>query len=173
MNRRKALSLVAIASIVGLSAIDGRAFAHGGPGHRGGGGGSLALLARAAGLSRSQIVSAFKNDSNLQTDRSNLSSARDAVNGCLVSGQSCTSQISAYTSALQALTQERMTVWAKLFQGAPNPQQAASVLSQLQQLRAEQKQIFEQSFGSGSSNGGSTPTPESGGSTSDSSGSES
>jgi hypothetical protein len=92
------------------------------------------LLARAAGLNRSQIASAFKNDTNLKTDRANLKTAHEAMMSCLVSGKDCTSQISSFSNSLQTMAQERMTVWQSLFKTAPNPSQAASVYSQLQQL---------------------------------------
>ncbi len=140
--------------------MHGAASAHGRGRHRGGGDGDLWLLAHAAGLSRSQIATAFKNDSTLKTDRSNLRSVREALTTCLVSGSSCASQISAYASAHQALAQEEMTVWGTLFQGAPNAKQAATVLNQLRQLQAQRKQIFQQVFDSTSSptSDGSTAT---------------
>lgn len=148
MIRKRELLLVGVISVLGLGVMYGPVFARGGGGHRGGGDKDLWLLARAAGLSKSQIHTAFKNDSNLKTNHSNLRSAHDALTNCLVSGGSCTSQISAYVNAEQALTQEKMTVWGNLFQGAPNSKQAATVLGQLQQLREQRKQIFHQVFGS-------------------------
>jgi hypothetical protein len=158
MPRKGVVSLVGVVSIIAVAAMHGAASAHGMGGHRGGGDGNLWLLAHAAGLSRSQIATAFKNDSTLKTDRSNLQSARDALTTCLVSGSSCASQISAYASAQQALAQEAMTVWGTLFQGAPNAKQAATVLNQLRQLQAQRKQIFQQVFGSSAS--GSSPTSD-------------
>lgn len=163
MIRKKELLLVGVISLLGLGVMYGPVFARGGGGgHRGGGDRDLWLLARAAGLSKSQIITAFKNDSNLKTDRSNLRSAHDALTTCLVSASSCTSQISAYANAEQALTQEKMTVWGNLFQGAPNSKQAAAVLGQLQQMREQRKQMFHQAFGSTDSS--SAPTSDSSGS---------
>ena len=148
------VSLVGVASIVAVSALQGAAFEHGKGSHRGGGKGSLWLLARAAGLDRSQIATAFEDDSNLKTARPNLRSAREALTSCLVSGSSCSSQISAYANARQALAQEEMTVWGNLFQGAPDTKRAAAILEQLRQLQAQRKQIFQQIFGSATSGSG-------------------
>jgi hypothetical protein len=133
-------------SVAILVATSGAALARG---H--GGEGNMWLLARAAGLSRDQIVSAFKSDSNLKADFANLQSARQAMVSCIVSGGSCTSQISSYSSAQQALTQEKMNVWQNLFKSAPNPKQASTVLSELEELHAKRRQIFQQVTASGSS----------------------
>jgi hypothetical protein len=73
MTRKGVVSLVGVVSIVAEAALFGAASVQGRGGHRGGGDGNLWLLARAAGLSRSQITTAFKNDSILKSDRSNLS----------------------------------------------------------------------------------------------------
>jgi hypothetical protein len=158
MTRKGVISLVGVASIVAVSALHGAASAHGRGGHRDGGDGNLWLLARAAGLSRSQITTAFKNDSKLKTERSDLRSAREALTTCLVSGSSCPSKISAYASAHQALVQEEMTAWGILFQGAPDAKRAAMILDQLKQLQAQRKQLFQQAFGSTAS--GSSPTSD-------------
>lgn len=126
----------------------------GGPG---GGGHSMWLLARAAGLSHSQIETAFQN-SNVKADRANLKSAHDTMMTCLVSGGNCTTQISSFAGALQTMAQDRMTVWQTLFKSASatNLQQAASVYTQLQQLQAQKKQIMQGVFGSQDSDGSST-----------------
>jgi hypothetical protein len=158
MTRKGVVSMVGVVAIVAVVVLHGAASAHGKGGHQCGGDGNLWLLARAAGLSRSQIATAFKNDSNLKTDRSNLRIAREALTTCLVSGSSCPSQISAYASAHQTLAQERMTVWGTLFPGAPNAKQAATVFNQLKQLQAQRKQIVQQAFGSTGSD--SSPTPD-------------
>ncbi len=136
-------------SVLMLAATSGLALAHGfgGPG----GGRSMWLLARAAGLNHSQIASAFQNDATLKTDRTKLKTAHDAMMSCLVSGKACTSEISAYSSALQALAQERMTVWPNLFKSAPDLSKASSVYSQLQQLQSQKKQIIQSVVGSGGS----------------------
>ena len=137
---------VAAGAVLMLTAISALALGHGfgGPG---GGDHSMRLLARAAGLTHSQIASAFQNDANLKTDRANLKSAHDAMMSCLLAGN-CTTQISSYASDLQTMAQERMTVWQTLFKSAPNLSQAASVYSQLQQLHAQKKQILQGVFGS-------------------------
>ena len=148
MTRKGVLLLVGVASIVAVSASRGAASGYGRGSHRGAGDGDVRLLARAAGLSRGQIATALKNDSNLKTARSNLRSSREALTACLVSGSSCSTQISAYASARQALAQEEMTVWGNVFQGAPDAKRAATIFEQLKQLQAQRKQIFQQVFGS-------------------------
>lgn len=110
------------------------------------GGGEMKLLARAAGISKSDIHSAFKADPNLKADFKNLRSTRDAMNKCIVSGGSCSNEISAYSGAVQKLEQERMQVWQKLFQNAPNRKQAAATLGQLDQLKTERRQIIKQAL---------------------------
>lgn len=159
MMAGKRLTSVIAASALMLAAACGPALARG---WSGGGGGerSMFLLARAAGLTRDQVASAFKNDANIKTDRSNLKTDQQAMVTCLVSGASCTTQISAYTTALQTLAQERMNVWQGLFKGAPNTKQASNVLTELQQLQAQRKQIMQQVFGSSSaSSGDSSQSP--------------
>jgi hypothetical protein len=106
------------------------------------------LLARAAGLNHSQIGSAFKNDSNLATDRANLKTAHEAMMICVVSGtKDCSIQITSFSKALQTLAQERMTVWGNLFKDAPNPSGASNVYAQLKQLRSARMQIFQSVHG--------------------------
>jgi hypothetical protein len=129
---------------------------------RGGGGGpghEMWLLARAAGLDHSQIASAFRNDTSLATDRGNLKSAHEALMSCLfsttVSSAGCSTQIASFSSALQTMAQERLNVWQNLLKTAPNLPQAASVYSQLQNLRSQKKQILQGVFGS--SNGDAGP----------------
>jgi hypothetical protein len=138
---------VAAGSVLMLAFASAPALAHsvGGPG---GGHREMWLLARAAGLNHSQIASAFENDLNLKTDRDNLKTAHETMTSCLVSGKDCTSQISSFSNAVQAMAQERMTVWQSLFKTAPNPAQAASVYSQLQQLHSAKKQILQSVLGS-------------------------
>jgi hypothetical protein len=139
-------------SVMMLAATSGLVLARGfgGPG---GGGRDMWLLARAAGLNHSQVASAFQNDANLKTDRTNLKTAHEAMMSCLVSGKDCSSQISAFSSALQTLAQERMTVWQNLFKSAPNPSQASNIYSQLQQLHSQKKQIIQGVLGSNSGEG--------------------
>jgi hypothetical protein len=160
MIGKRAIAMAA-GSVLMLAAASGLALAHG-FGGRGGGGHDMWLLARAAGLNHSEIASAFHNDANLKTDRTNLMTAHEAMMSCLVSGKDCTSQVSAFSSAVQTMAQERMMVWETLFKTAPNPSQAASVYSQLQQLKSQKKQIFQSVFGSqateGSSSSSTTPS---------------
>jgi hypothetical protein len=155
MNGKRAIA-VAAASVLMLAATSVLAMAHGFG--RGEGGHDMWLLARAAGLSRSQIASAFKNDTSLKNDRTNLKAAHEAMMSCLVTGKDCTSQISTFSNAVQAMAQERMTVWQGLFKGASNPSQAANVYSQLQQLHSQKKQIMQSVFGTA----GSEASPASG-----------
>jgi len=141
MIGKRAITAVA-GSVLMLAAMSGLALALGFGGH-GGDGHEMFLLARAAGLNHSQIRSAFENDTSLKTDRANLKNAHEAMMSCLVSGKDCTSEISSFSTALQAMAQERMTVWQNLFKGAPNPSKASSVYSQLQQLHSQKKQIMQ------------------------------
>jgi len=144
----KRVIAVAAGSVLMLAATSVVALAHG---FGGGGGHDMWLLARAAGLNQTQIMSAFKNDPNLKTDRASLKSMHDTMMSCLVSPPQqgdCSSQITAFSNALQAMAQERMMVWQGLFKTAPTPSRAASVYSQLQQLRSSRKQIFQSVFSS-------------------------
>src|SRR5207253_102172 len=126
-----------------------------------GGGHEMWLLARAAGLNHSQIATAFGNDANLATDRANLKSAHDAMTSCLVSsavsGSGCTNQIASFSNALQAMAQERLTVWQTLFKTAPNLAQATTVYAQLKQLHSEKQQILQGVLGSSGGEAGSPP----------------
>src|SRR5258708_1214449 len=141
MVGKRAIAAIA-GSVVMLAATSGLVLAHG-FGGRGGGGHDMGLLAPAAGLKQRQVTSAFQNDANLKTDRTNLKTAHDAMMSCLVSGKDCSSQISAFSSALQTMSQERMTVWQNLFKSAPNPSQASNIYSHLQQLHSQKKQIIQ------------------------------
>jgi hypothetical protein len=155
----KRVMAIAAGTVLMLASASGPALAHG-LGGPGGGRPEMWLLARAAGLDHSQIASAFENDANLKTDRDNLKAAHEAMMSCLVSGKDCTSQVSSFSNALQTTARERMTVWQNLFKTAPNPSQAASVYTQLQQLHSAKKQILQSVLGSrgtqGSPVGGAT-----------------
>jgi hypothetical protein len=155
MKRARTASLIGGVLVVATAAIYGPALARGPKGHGGGGhDGQLWLLARAAGVPRTQITTAFQNDANLKSDFANVRTTRQALQACLLSTpNSCSAQISAYGSAVQALSQERMNVWATVFSGASNLQQAATVQGQLDQLHAQRKQIFQQIFGSSTTGG--------------------
>jgi Spy/CpxP family protein refolding chaperone len=160
MDRKRLLSWSAAAAGLILAATCGVASAHGMHGGHGGGD-QMWLLARAAGLSHEQIGSAFHNDPNLKADFSNLHSAREALTSCIAKGGSCTSEISAYASAKQALTTEKMGVWQKLFQSPnANTKQSTAVLGQLRNLREQRHKIFEQVFASARS-GASAPAGDS------------
>lgn len=105
--------------------------------------------ARAAGLSPTQIAAAFHNDTNLRTDFSKVRTTHDAMVGCVVKGGTCGNEISAYASAQQGLTTEKMGVWQKLFQSPnANTKQAAAFLSQMQNLRERRHELFAQALGS-------------------------
>jgi hypothetical protein len=158
MIGKRVIAAAGISALI-LMAASGMALARGHGGH--GMGGNLGLLARAAGLTHSQIRTAFQNDTNLKTDRTNLKNAHEAVISCLLSGGSCTSQITAFSTALSTLATERMSVWEGLFKSAPNLSQASSVYSQLQQLQAQKKQIIQSIF---SSSSGQSSSTENGGS---------
>ena len=159
MKRARTASLIGGVLVVATAAIYGQALARGPNGHGGGRDGQLWLLARAAGLSRTQITTAFQNDTNLKSDFANVRSTHQALQSCLLSSpNSCGDKISAYGGALQTLSQERMTVWAGLFASAPNLTQASTLQGQLQQLHAQRKQIFQQIFGSSSTGEGSSAT---------------
>jgi hypothetical protein len=153
MIRRRTIAVVA-GSVVILALTSGLVLAHGfgGPGA---GGHEMWLLARAAGLNHSQIATAFANDGNLATDRANLKIAHDAMTSCLVSSAvsaaGCTTQIASFSNALQAMEQERMTVWQSLFKTAPNISQATTVYGQLKQLHSEKQQIIQSVVGSSGS----------------------
>jgi hypothetical protein len=162
MLGRRSIAVVA-GSILMVAATSALVLARGGPG---GGGHQMWLLARAAGLDHSTIATAFKSDTNLATDRANLKSAHDAMISCLfsstVAGAGCSTQIASFSSALQTLAQERMTVWQSVLAKAPNLSQAQSVYSQLQNLQSQKKQILQNVFGSSTNGamGGSGSSPE-------------
>ncbi|HKV53321.1 MAG TPA: hypothetical protein VJN94_01650 [Candidatus Binataceae bacterium] len=164
MLGKRAIVMVGAGALMVAVAAAGRASAQGFGARNGGH--EMWLLARAAGLNKTQVMSGFQGDTNLQTDRTTLKSAHQAMLDCLLSansGTSCTSQIAAYASAKSALEQERMTVWAGLFKTAPNLSQAASVRSQLEQLHKQRQAIVQQVFGAAANNASSSTS--SGGST--------
>lgn len=153
MNRKTVISLISAGSLLLLAATCIPALAHN---HEGRGrDGHLRILAHAAGLSGSQIHTAFHNDAALKTDFANLKTAREAMTSCMVAG-TCKNEVATYASAEQALTQEKMTVWQNLFAGAPNKAQAASVLNQMTALKAQRHALMKQVFGSDKGSG--TPT---------------
>lgn len=154
MIGKRAIAAIA-GSVLMLAAISGLALAHG-FGGRGGGSHEMFLLAHAAGLNHDQVRSAFENDASLKTDRTNLKNAHEAMMSCLVTpGKDCSSEVTSFSNAVQAMTQERMTVWAKLFSGAPNLSRAANLRSQLQQLHAQKMQLMQNVFSSQGGEGSS------------------
>jgi hypothetical protein len=131
MRRARTAWLIGGILVVATAAICAPALARGPKGHGGGShDGQLWLLARAAGVPRTQIMTAFQNDANLKSDFANVRTTRQALQACLLSSpNSCSSQISAFGSAVQALSQERMNVWATVFVGeqpAPWPRQCGA-----------------------------------------------
>jgi hypothetical protein len=145
MSRKKVLSWISAGSLLLLAATCVPALAHNH--ERRGGDGHLRLLAHAAGLTSSQIHTAFHNDPALKTDFANLKTARTAMTTCMVAG-TCKNEVATYASAEQALTQEKMTVWQNLFASAPNKAQATSVLNQMTALNAQKHALMKQVFGS-------------------------
>jgi hypothetical protein len=158
IGKRTIMAIVVVAIVATTS---GLVLARGFGGRSEGGGGGMWLLARAAGLDHDQIATAFQNDANLKTQKDNLKTAHDAMMACLVTAKDCTTQISSVSNALQAFSQERMTVWQNLFKNAPNPSQASKVYSQLQQLRSQKKQLMQSVFGTNRDTGGSSPATQS------------
>jgi hypothetical protein len=155
MNRKKmkhksALAIVSGLAALALAATCGSALAMGHHGHHHGGDMEYGMLAHAAGVSGQTIHSTFKNDSTLKSDFQNLRAAKKAVDACIISGASCTSQITAYASAQSALTQQKLNDWQTIFAGAPNKGAATSLKSQLDDLNAKKHQLLKQAFNSSS-----------------------
>jgi len=160
IGKRKASWMAAAVGAV-LATTCGLALAKGFGGHRGGpgGDGSLFLLAKVAGVDHSKIHAAFKGDANLKGDFATVKSTHQALITCLASGNDCSTQISAFAAAQQALTIEKFTVWEGLFKGA-NSSKATALLGQLEQLQQERKAIFQQAFGTQAANDApDAPTP--------------
>lgn len=165
MITKKVAAIAAAAVLaVGVGAY-GMASAYGGGHghfHGHGHGGGLFLLAKAAGISHTDIRTAFQNDATkLQGDHAALKTARENFINCLLSSSntsatSCSTQASALVTAKQTAETDKLALWEGLFASAPNKANAANVLTQLQALRAQRKQIMQQAFGS---NAGSSDTP--------------
>jgi hypothetical protein len=150
MSGKLKVSRVATAIGVVLAATCGLALAsHGWHGHGGGGrggDGQLFLLARAAGVSKSTLASAFHGNTTLHQDFSTLRSDRQAVISCLLSTPSnCTTPISNYEGAQTKLTADKMAAWQGVF-AAPglNLANASSVLTQLQALKTQEHALQQQ-----------------------------
>jgi len=158
MNKKTIISIVSGVSALALAAtcLPALAYGHHGFGHHHGGDVEFALYAHAAGLSRDQIHSAFKNDATLMTDFQNFRNAKVAMDSCLVAG-SCNNEIATFASAQQAVTQEKLTVWQNLFKNAPNKGAAVSLKTQLDALNTQKHQAMHQAFGSTMNGDSATP----------------
>ena len=124
MSEKRKVSRMAATIGVVLAATCGLALAQGWHGHGGGGrggDGQLFLLARAAGVSKSTLASAFHGNTTLHNDFSTLRSAHQAVISCLVSAPStstCGSAITAYETAQTQLTKDKLAAWQGVFAAA-------------------------------------------------------
>jgi hypothetical protein len=166
VRKRAVIGMVAAAGIA-LAATYGLAFAqgwggHGGPGH---GDRVLGLLARAGGVSRSTIKSAFQaQGATLKSDFQTLHADKLAVLTCLIGGSptNCTSQINAYQSAQQKLESDKIGVWQTIFSSPSfNPSQAQSTWQSLQSLEQQKRTLLKGIFGSSNSSN-ATPSGEGG-----------
>jgi hypothetical protein len=156
MTRKTIISMVSGASALVLAATCIPAMAYGRHGHHGGDM-KLGMLAHAAGVTREQIRTAFKSDTNLKTDFLALKNAKKAMDACVIAGACNNGEIAAFANAQSALTQEKMTVWQGLFKGAPNDAQAISLKAQLDSLNAQKHSLMHQSFSSAKASGSVTP----------------
>ena len=145
MSRNRAISLVVALSVVVVSGV---AMAQ--EGHRGGRGDrGMFMLAKAAGISRSAMFTAFKS-SNLKADHANLHAAKENLAACLVTAGGCTNgQVAAYVTAQTTLATDQAALWTSLFASAPNLPNAAAFLTASQQLQAQRKANFEQYLAGG------------------------
>jgi hypothetical protein len=167
MITKKVAAIAAAAVLaVGVGAYGMAAAYGGGHGHfhGHGHGGGMFLLAHAAGISKTDIQTAFQNDSTkLQADRAALKTARENFVNCLLSSSnssatSCSTQATALVTAKQTAETDKLALWEGLFATAPNKANAANVLAELQQLRAQRKQIMQQAFTGGSAASSDAPT---------------
>ncbi len=166
MITKKVAAIAAAAVIaVGVGAY-GMASAYGsshGHWHGHGHGGGFFLLAHAAGISGSDIRTAFQNDATkLQNDRTTVKNDRQNLINCLLStstpAPSCSSYVNKYLTDKQTAESDKLAIWQTLFASAPNKANAANVLGELQQLRAERKQILQQAFSGGSAASSDAPS---------------
>ncbi len=137
MSRSRVVSLFVVLSVVVASGV---AMAQGG--HRGGGDRGIFMLAKAAGISRSTIFTAFKS-SNLKADHAALLTAKQNLAACLVTGGSCSTQITACVTAETTLATDQANLWQGLFATAPNLPNAAKFLTAAQAFQAQRKSIFQ------------------------------
>ncbi len=148
MFRTRAVSLFVVLSVVMASGV---AMAQGG--HRGGGDRGIFMLAKAAGISRSAIFTAFKS-SNLKADHAALRAAKQNLAACLVTAGGCTNgQAAAYVSAETTLASDQANLWQGLFAAVAaatpaNLTNAANFLAATQALQAQRKSTFQQYLGS-------------------------
>ena len=144
-------SVVKVAALSGalVLATGSLALAHGGfSGHRGHHM-QLGLLARAAGVSRSDIGSAFHGNQTLESDFAAVKSAHTALINCLVSPMvqssgGCGGDISALANAQAKLSTDRLTAWEGLFAKAPNLSNANTVLGELNNLKTQEQALHQQ-----------------------------
>lgn len=154
MSVKRKVSRVATAIGVVLAATCGLALAsHGWHGHGGGGrggDGQLFLLARAAGVSKSTLASAFHGNTTLHQDFSTLRTAHQGVISCLVSSAvtsgGCATAIATYEGAQAQLTKDKLAAWQGVFAAASptNLANASSVLAQLQALKTQEHALQQQ-----------------------------
>jgi len=144
MSRNRAVSLFVALSVVVVSGV---AMAQNG--HRGGGDRGIFMLAKAAGISRSAMFTAFKS-SNLKADHAALRTAKQNLAACLVTAGGCTQgQTAAYVTAETTLATDQANLWTGLFASAPNLPNAAAFLTASQQLQAQRKANFQQYLAGG------------------------
>jgi hypothetical protein len=165
MITKKVAAIAAAAVLaVGVGAYGMASAYGGGHGHwHHGHGGGLFLLAKAAGITHTDIKTAFQNDATkLQADRAALKTAHTDFINCLLSSSntsatSCSTQATALLTAKQTAETDKLALWQGLFASAPNKAAAANLLTQLQQLRAQRKADIQAALG----NAGSSDTPAS------------
>jgi hypothetical protein len=152
MITKKVAAIAAAAVLaVGVGAYGMASAYGGGHGHwHHGHGGGLFLLAKAAGITPTEIKTAFQNDATkLQADRAALKTAHTDFINCLLSttATSCSTQASALVSAKQTAETDKLALWEGLFASAPNKAAASNLLTQLQQLRAQRKADIQSALG--------------------------
>jgi hypothetical protein len=167
MITKKVAAIAAAAVLAAGVGVYGIASAYGGGHghfHGRGHGGGLFLLAKAAGITHTDIRTAFQNDATkLQADHAALKTAHENFINCLLSSSntsatSCSTQASALVAAKQTAETDKLALWEGLFASAPNKAAAANLLTQLQQLQAQRKADIQAALGT---NAGSSDTPAS------------
>jgi hypothetical protein len=160
MKTKATLAMVSGLAALALAATCGPALAFGHHGHgQRHGGEKFGLYAHAAGITGDQIRTAFKNDPALKSDFETVKADKKAVDACIISGASCTSQIQAYAAAQSALTTEKLTDWQNLFVANGTTKDAAAVTlkSSLDSLNQQKHQLLHQAFSSAKGSDSMTP----------------